>query len=127
MWAQSLGQEDPQKKMATHPRILAWEIPSTEKPGRLVHEVARVGNDLMTKPPPPPKRVSITAWWGSGGGKVRLSDKVAFEQTPEAREGIKKRLWKDCQGHCKGLDAEAYLWLSGNTQANVADSERAEW
>ena len=33
---QSLGWEDPlEKEMATHSRILAWEIPWTEKPGRL--------------------------------------------------------------------------------------------
>ena len=33
---QSLGQEDPlQKGMATHPNILAWEIPWTEDPGGL--------------------------------------------------------------------------------------------
>ena len=32
----SLGQEDAlQKEMATHSSILAWEIPWTEKPGRL--------------------------------------------------------------------------------------------
>ena len=32
----SLGQEDPlEKEMATHSRILAWEIPWMEKPGRL--------------------------------------------------------------------------------------------
>ena len=32
----SLGQEDPPEKvMATHPSILAWEIPWTEEPGRL--------------------------------------------------------------------------------------------
>ena len=31
-----LGQEDPMKEeMATHPSILAWEIPWTEEPGRL--------------------------------------------------------------------------------------------
>ena len=30
------GQEDPlEKEMATHSSILAWEIPWTEKPGRL--------------------------------------------------------------------------------------------
>ena len=29
----SLGQDDPlEKEMATHPSILAWEIPWTEKP-----------------------------------------------------------------------------------------------
>ena len=32
----SLGQEDPlEKGMAIHSSILAWEIPWTEKPGRL--------------------------------------------------------------------------------------------
>ena len=32
----SVGREDPlEKKMATHSSILAWEIPWTEKPGRL--------------------------------------------------------------------------------------------
>ena len=32
----SLGREDPlEKEMATHPGILAWEIPRTEEPGRL--------------------------------------------------------------------------------------------
>ena len=36
MQVQSLGQEDPlEKEMATHPRILAWEIPWTEEPGGL--------------------------------------------------------------------------------------------
>ena len=33
---QSLGQEDPlEEEMATHSSILAWEVPWTEKPGRL--------------------------------------------------------------------------------------------
>ena len=35
-WIQSLGWEDPlEKEMATYSSILAWEIPWTEKPGRL--------------------------------------------------------------------------------------------
>ena len=35
-WLQSLGQEYPlEKGMATHSRILAWEIPWTEEPGEL--------------------------------------------------------------------------------------------
>ena len=34
-WVQSLGREDPLKEMATYSRILAWEIPGTEKPGGL--------------------------------------------------------------------------------------------
>ena len=35
-WVPSLGGEDPlEKEMATHCRILAWEIPWTEEPGRL--------------------------------------------------------------------------------------------
>ena len=36
MQIQSLGQEDPlEKEMATHPSILAWEIPWTEELGGL--------------------------------------------------------------------------------------------
>ena len=35
MQVQSLGQEDPQKEMATHSSILAWEILQTEEPGGL--------------------------------------------------------------------------------------------
>ena len=35
-WVSSLGAEDPlEKGMVTHSSILAWEIPWTEKPGRL--------------------------------------------------------------------------------------------
>ena len=35
-WVRSLGQEDAlEKEMATYSSILAWEIPWTEKTGRL--------------------------------------------------------------------------------------------
>ena len=35
-WVQSLGQEDPlERGMATHSRILGWEIPWMEEPGGL--------------------------------------------------------------------------------------------
>ena len=35
-WVQSLGREDPlELKMATHSRILAWDIPWREEPGGL--------------------------------------------------------------------------------------------
>ena len=34
IWVQSLGQEDPpEKEMATHSSILAWEFPWTEESG----------------------------------------------------------------------------------------------
>ena len=48
---QCLGQEDPlEKEMVTHSRILAWEIPWTEEPGRLQSIGSqRVGQDLATK------------------------------------------------------------------------------
>ena len=37
MWVQSLGQEDPlEEEMTTHSSILAWEIPWTEEPDRLL-------------------------------------------------------------------------------------------
>ena len=35
-WVRSLGWEDPlEEEMATHPSILAWEIPREEQPGGL--------------------------------------------------------------------------------------------
>ena len=35
----SLGQEDPlEKGMETHSSVLAWRVPGTEEPGRLVAE-----------------------------------------------------------------------------------------
>ena len=43
---QSLCWEDPLKKeMAAHSRILAWEIPWTEKPGRL-HSMGSQESDM---------------------------------------------------------------------------------
>ena len=42
-WVQSRGQEDPlEKKMAIHSSTIAWKIPWTEEPGRLIfHGVAK--------------------------------------------------------------------------------------
>ena len=35
-WVQSMDQEDPlEKEMATHPSVLAWDIPWTEESGGL--------------------------------------------------------------------------------------------
>ena len=47
----SLGQGDPlEKAMATHPSILAWEIPWTEDPGGLqLIGSQRFEHDLATK------------------------------------------------------------------------------
>ena len=42
MQVQSLSQEDPlEKSMAIHSSILAWRIPWTEEPDRLVHRVTK--------------------------------------------------------------------------------------
>ena len=47
MQVQSLGWEDPlEEEMATHSSLLAWEIPWTEKSGRLQSTGSqRVGHD----------------------------------------------------------------------------------
>ena len=47
----SLGWEDPlEKELATHPSILAWEIPWTKEPGGLQFmRLQRVRHDLATK------------------------------------------------------------------------------
>ena len=45
-----MGQEDLEKEMATHPRILALEILWTEEPGRLQSMGSQgIGHDLATK------------------------------------------------------------------------------
>ena len=46
-WVQSLGQKDAlEEEMATHSSIIVWEIPWTEKSGRLQSVVLqRVGHD----------------------------------------------------------------------------------
>ena len=42
MQVRSLGWEDPlEEEMTTHSSILAWEVPWTEAPGRLVYEVTK--------------------------------------------------------------------------------------
>ena len=50
-WVQFLGWEDPlEKEIAIHSRILAWEIPRTEKPeGLQFKDCKRVRHDLMAK------------------------------------------------------------------------------
>ena len=41
-WVQSLGWEDPlEEEVATHPSVLAWEIPWTEESGGLQSEVTK--------------------------------------------------------------------------------------
>ena len=46
-WVQSLGWEDPlEEGMATYSSILAWRIPWTEEPDRLVHGVAKSQTQL---------------------------------------------------------------------------------
>ena len=55
-WVPSLGLEDSlEKDMATHTSILAWEIPWTEKPGRL----QSTGSQRASKPPPSCRRPHI--------------------------------------------------------------------
>ena len=51
MQVQLLGREDPlEEEMATHSSILAWEIPRTEKPGRLQSMGSQsVGHDWATE------------------------------------------------------------------------------
>ena len=49
MWIRSLGQEDtPEKEVATHSSILAWEMPWTEDPGRL-QSMALLESDITER------------------------------------------------------------------------------
>ena len=56
---QFLGRKDAlEKETATHSSILAWRIPWTEGPGRLLSIGLRVRHDLATKPLSP----SLVNW-----------------------------------------------------------------
>ena len=57
IWNPGLGRS-PEKEMATHSSILAWNIPWTEETSGL-HGVARVKHDLVAKSPPPPLGIKI--------------------------------------------------------------------
>ena len=50
MQVQSLGWKDPlEKEMAAHSSIIAWKVPWTVEPGRLLSMGSqRVGHDLVT-------------------------------------------------------------------------------
>ena len=53
-------EDAPEKEMATHSSILAWEIQWTEGPGYSPWGCKRVGHNLVTKPPPaPPHRIIL--------------------------------------------------------------------
>ena len=69
MWVRSLGQEDPpEKEMATHSSILAWEIPRTEEPGGLQSTGwQRVGQDSETEQ----QQVLWTRGPGTGGNVLK--------------------------------------------------------
>ena len=50
MQVQSLGREEPEKKMETLSSILFWRIPRTEEPGELQSRgLQRARHDLVTK------------------------------------------------------------------------------
>ena len=70
----SLGQEDPlEKGMATHSRILAWQIPWIEKPGGLQSMGSqRVPHDFRTKQHQQQQN-DESRGGGSDGGRVKES------------------------------------------------------
>ena len=61
-WVRALGQEDPvEKEMATHSSTLAWKVPGTEEPGRLLSTgLQRVCVTLLTYLLPKMLFISIT-------------------------------------------------------------------
>ena len=50
IWVRFLGWKDSLEKEITHSNILAWRIPWTKQ--ATVHEISRVGHDLVLTPPP---------------------------------------------------------------------------
>ena len=82
----SLGREDPlEKEIATHSGILAWRIPWTEEPGRLLSMGSqRVRHDQATSlsfPKVGSRYVIIQVFW-------RISDPAMEDEYTDLREEI---------------------------------------
>ena len=64
---QSLGREAPlEEEMATHPSILAWEIPWTEEPAGLQSMGSQKESDRTTKRQQQQTRASFASWNSPG-------------------------------------------------------------
>ena len=87
----SLGWEDPpEKEMATHPSILAWEVPWTEEPGRLQSKGSqRVRHDLQTKNNNRKFRAL-----GAGGGREICSSGFSEIMTQQSVDCDSLSLWE---------------------------------
>ena len=83
MQVQSLGWEDRfEKEMATHSSILAWEIPWTEEPGRLVYGVAKESDttEQLTLPSLSSSAKNIsTLQLGCSSTSTQINDIVSFK------------------------------------------------
>ena len=79
MWVLSLGWEDPmEKQMATYSSILAWEIPGTEKTGRL----QSIGSqELDTTEVTKPLLPSLL-WYNKRTGTCTHTDKAPYPIYP---------------------------------------------
>ena len=88
-WVQTLGWEDLlEEGMATHSSILAWKIPWTEKPGRLLsmgsHRVGHDWSDLAAAAAAAVQKlnVGLKLYWYSHLWKVTISHISQAHQSP---------------------------------------------
>ena len=80
---QSLGGEGPmEKEMTIHSSVLAWEIPWTEEPGRLVYGVAKESDttEQLTLPSLSSSAKNIsTLQLGCSSTSTQINDIVSFK------------------------------------------------
>ena len=80
---QSLGGEGPmEKEMTIHSSVLAWEIPWTEEPGRLVYGVAKESDttEQLTLPSLSSSAKNIsTLQLGRSSTSTQINDIVSFK------------------------------------------------
>ena len=89
-WIWTLGPEDPlEKGMATHSRVLAWKIPSTEEPGGLQSMgLQRVRHDWATNVPwSMPLRSYLQFIWRDGWPHPSFLGKLS------SRRGAGIKIW----------------------------------
>ena len=77
-----MGREDPlEKEVATHSRILAWEIPRTEEPGGLQPMGSQESD--TTEPPPPSCGTAVKSAFKKGRSRMQMMREKIQTMVPE--------------------------------------------
>ena len=114
-----LGQEDPlEKEMATHPSILAWEIPRTEDSGGLQSMgLQRIGHDFSNQ-----TTMNVSYRTDTDGNPIHKHrsgrKQVQLAEAPPTRTLILTHLSRHCAAR-QAVVRISLMWLSQLEASNL--------